>query len=395
MDRPAGELTAQPADHWFWLWDAYILVVYAICVVTTMGETDWPVARRLGAAGALTALVLWYALFGRPVIRSGDRCWRAHTFVAGVIGLLAAETMFVPSNSTILFAVYPMIFMAIRPRFAVAAVLVASALPSVALLLQHLMDDHYLGNQVFLPLIGVAVASLMSMFIARTTDLSDQRAELIEQLRASQAEVARLSHEAGMAAERGRLAREIHDTLAQGFTSIVTLLQAAESELDGERAKVGRHLELAVRTARENLGEARALVAGLSPSALDGGTLEDTVRRQVERLGEETGIAAGYRTAGPPAELPTALEVVLLRGVQEALSNVRKHSGARTVNVTLRFTGDAVTLTVVDDGNGLPTTGGCGFGLRGMRERAEQVSGRLAVHGTPGKGTRLELEVPR
>jgi signal transduction histidine kinase len=240
----------------------------------------------------------------------------------------------------------------------------------------------------------MVIAILMGTFIDRTTRESARRAELIEELKASQAEVARLSREAGTATERARLAREIHDTLAQGFTSIITLVQAAESELDDDRAKLEKHLTLAVRTARENLQEARAMVAALAPSALDSGSLDDAVRRQVERLGEETGIEAGYRTVGTVSELPIAVEVVLLRAVQEALSNVRKHAEARAVTVVLRFTDPAVTLTVTDDGIGFAAAE-TGFGLAGMRARVEQVSGTLIIQSTPGYGTRLELEVPR
>jgi signal transduction histidine kinase len=273
-------------------------------------------------------------------------------------------------------------------RVALPAVIGASAVQAGILLLA---GGH--GDNLIPPLVGMVISVVMGTLIDRTITETQQRGALIEQLEASRAEVARLSHEAGTAAERARLAREIPDTLAQGFTSIVALVQAVESELDGEQPKARGHLALAARTARENLAEARALVAALSPSALDGGSLEDAVRRQVERLGEETAIAATYRTVGEPAELPTAVEVVLLRAVQEALANVRNHARAGSVTVTLRYAGSAVTLSVVDDGVGIG--GPEGFGLRGMRARAEQVSGTLVVKGLPGKGTRLELEVPR
>jgi signal transduction histidine kinase len=107
-----------------------------------------------------------------------------------------------------------------------------------------------------------------------------------------------------------------------------------------------------------------------------------------------TGIDARYRTVGTVGELPTVLEVVLLRAVQEALSNVRKHAAARSVTVVLRFTSDSVAVSVVDDGVGF-AVGGSGYGLSGMLARVEQVSGTLVVHSVPGNGTRLELEVPR
>jgi signal transduction histidine kinase len=398
VERPPERLSTPAGARWFWLWDGYFLAVYLIALVTTVDTAEFAAARRAGAAGALTALVLWYAAYGRRVIIGAPRAGRpAHWFVAGVLVLLGMELALLPKNSLVLFAVYPMILMAIPLRAALPGIVVACLLPVAVLAAEGLLDAHFVRNQLVVPVIGMAVAAVMGTFITRALSESDERAALIERLEASRAEVARLSREAGVAAERARLAREIHDTLAQGFTSIVTLVQAAESMLstsDTTQRKARRHLALAVRTARENLDEARTMVAALTPSALHGGSLEDAVRRQTERLAEETGIAAGYHTIGAAAALPTAVEVVLLRAAQEALSNVRRHSRATTVTVTLRFGPTAVTLTVADDGTGAATTDGAGFGLRGIRERAEQVSGRLVVHAVPGKGTRLELEVP-
>lgn len=377
------------AERWFWLWDAYILVVYVIALVTTLDDNGAKAARHLGVAGTLTCLVLWYLLFGRRVIRADNEGWPAYLFVLGTLVLAGVDLWFAPSNPLVLFMLYPMIFMAIPLYAAVPAVVVVSIV-QIGLMLGRDVSE----PELIPPVVGMVISILMGTFIDRTAKESDRRAALIVELKASQAEVARLSMEAGTATERARLAREIHDTLAQGFTSIVTLVQAAESELDGDGAKVRKHLDLAVRTARENLAEARNLVAALSPSALDSGTLDNAIRRQVERLGEETGIDAGYRTVGTVGELPTALEVVLLRAVQEALANVRKHARATTVSVVLRFTDNAVALSVVDDGVGFAGDK-AGFGLSGMRARVEQVSGGLVVQSAPSKGTRLELEVPR
>ena len=135
------------------------------------------------------------------------------------------------------------------------------------------------------------------------------------------------------------------------------------------------------------------MVAALTPAALTPGSLEDAVRRQVDRLAEETSIDATYETVGSAWPLPTAIEVVLLRAAQEALTNVRKHAGASKVAVRLEFD-DAVRLVVSDDGVGFdhddPTEG---FGLRGMRARVEQVDGTLVLSGE--RGTTLEVEVPR
>lgn len=231
-------------------------------------------------------------------------------------------------------------------------------------------------------------------WITKVIEQSKERAELIEKLEARQAEVARLSREAGTAAERERLAREIHDTLAQGFTSIVTLTQAIESEMDTNKAAAKRHLSLAARTAREKLAGALAMVAALTPSALAAGTLEDAIRRQAERLDEESALRV-ICVISPLPPLGTVAEVVVLRAAQEALTNIVKHARASTVELRLAASDGVVRLMVIDDGAGFdigePSDG---FGLRGMRACAEQVGGSLIIQSGRSDGTTVTLEVP-
>ena len=236
--------------------------------------------------------------------------------------------------------------------------------------------------------VSAAISVWMGVFITHVVDQSAERATLITDLQASRAENARLAHEAGVAAERERLAGEIHDTLAQGFTSIITLLQAADPALSDER------LALAVRTARENLAESRRLIAALAPSALASGSLLDAVRRETARFTEVTSIPATCRLTGEPRALPTATEVVLLRAAQEALTNVRRHASAHEVAVLLAYGADTVRLVIRDDGRGFDADSAGGFGLRNMRARAEQVHGTLTVHSDPDTATTIELEVP-
>jgi signal transduction histidine kinase len=310
------------------------------------------------------------------------------------VALLATGVVFASSMSFALFAVCPLAFMTLDLREAIFVVVPANLLP----VFDSLIEDGWRTTLYgFIPgtLLTITFAVLLGTWIHRIVSQSEERAQLIRELEASREEVSRLSREAGVAGERARLAAEIHDTLAQGFTSLVTLVQAAESELDGDRAKARRHLELAARTARENLGEARALVAGLMPSALGTGSLDEAIRRQLERLAEETPIKATYRVEGESTGLPTVTEVVLLRAVQESLTNVRKHSGASEVSIRLRVNGSAARLRVADDGAGFDTSRPPdGFGLVGMRSRAAQVGGSLSVH-SGESGTTVELEVPR
>ncbi|PPK70497.1 signal transduction histidine kinase [Actinokineospora auranticolor] len=312
--------------------------------------------------------------------------------VTSLLFLLAV--WFVPVSTFLLFEMCPLIFMALPLPVAAPVVVLLNVLPPALEAARHGDIGGWRG-QLPTSVLGLALSLLIGTFVHRVVTQSHERAALITELEDSRAQVAQLSHEAGVAAERARLAGEIHDTLAQGFTSIVALVQAAESEVDRDSAKVRHALGLAARTARENLAEARALVAALAPTALGEGSLTDALRRLAERLAAETGAATSFHTEGDPSGLPTGVEVVLLRAAQEALANIRKHAGAESVSVDLCHTPTGVTLTVSDDGAGFdPGAPAGGYGLRGMRARAEQVAGTVTVHSAPGSGTTLTVSVP-
>lgn len=404
VERPPAELStdgqAPVPDawlRWFWLWDVYFTLGYiAMAGLTLFADEPTPRAKALVVA-VMTLMAVWYVAFGRKVILAGQELTRpgpGRVFAGGLIALLTVAVMIESLAAFGLFAVCPLLFMSLRLSEAIAVIIPVNLLPALSVTVDDGIDQVFakVGPST---LLTVAFTVLLGTWIHRIVTQSEERAQLIKELEASREEIGRLSREAGVAAERARIAAEIHDTLAQGFTSLVTLVQAAESELDGDREKVRRHLRLAARTARENLGEARALVAGLMPSVLGTGSLDEAIRRQLERLAEETGIGTRYEVDGDIAGLPTGIEVVLLRAVQESLTNVRKHSGAATVTIELHVDDAVATLRVTDDGIGFDAARALdGFGLRGMRARAEQVGGSLEIESGPA-GTALTLEVPR
>jgi signal transduction histidine kinase len=237
----------------------------------------------------------------------------------------------------------------------------------------------------------------MGLWVMSVLRHSQQRAELIEELERTRAELAQLHHAQGMAAERERLAREVHDTLAQGYTSIVVLAQTAAASLPpGAPAE---KLALIEEVARENLAEARAMVAAFSPVALDSATLVEALERLVERFGRETGLATRLDTAAlGDADLSRAEEVVLLRGAQEALANVRRHAAATAVVLRVSSVGAGearqVSVHVEDDGVGFDPESAPGVGLAGLRDRAREVGGAVDVVSAPGEGTRVTVRVP-
>ncbi|MET8147730.1 sensor histidine kinase [Actinoplanes sp. NPDC049668] len=369
----------EAVERWSYLWRLCFAVVALAVAAAVLAQSGTPAGQRAVAVAAIALIAGLYAFWGR-------RPDAGAAFVVAILVAFAVGVFAVPTVGYLLFALSPLIFMVLDIRPAVVAVVCANLLPAVAGWLRFGAGFVTHLGPIFV--MSSAVAVWLGVWINRVTEQSAERAVLIAELESSRAEVARLSHEAGVAAERARLAGEIHDTLAQGFTSIVTLLQAADPGLADER------LALAVRTARENLAESRSLVAALSPSALAAGSLPDAVRRQAARFTEETGTAATCRITGAARPLPTAVEVVLLRAAQEALANARRHADAENVTVLLAFGADRVRLVVRDDGRGFEPAAAHGFGVAGMRARAEQVDGTVAVHSDPGAGTVVEVEVP-
>jgi signal transduction histidine kinase len=368
-------------------WELFLGIVAVGVLVATLTVTEISLARRLVAAGAIVVIGGIYAVGGRRLLAHEDL--RAGLWVCGCVLVVFAFAIYqAPIVSYLLFAVCPLIYLMLPVRPANVTVVVACLLPVLGAVARDGWSTEIITNLGPIFLVSAALGVWLGTWINRIIDQSRERAELIAELQASRAEVARLSHEAGVAAERERLAGEIHDTLAQGFTSIITLVQAADPALGDER------LALAVRTARENLAESRALIAALGPTALADASLAEAVRRQAAGFTETAGIPAAARVTGEPRALPTAVEVVLLRAAQESLTNVRRHAGAREVDVLLAYREESVRLVVRDDGRGFDPEVARGFGLSAMRSRAEQVRGSLLVRSDPETGTTIELEVP-
>ncbi|WP_053058110.1 sensor histidine kinase [Rubrobacter aplysinae] len=216
-------------------------------------------------------------------------------------------------------------------------------------------------------------------------------------------EARRAGREAGVLVERQRLAHEIHDTLAQGFNSIVIKLETMERRLPPAAAAARTDLDSARATARESLAEARRLIWALRPEALDRHSLPEALQTLAERWSGENDARAGVSVSGTPRQLPTEVETALLRTAQETLSNARKHARASRVMLTLSYMKGLVVLDAWDDGVGFDPGGVSreamphdtgGFGLRAMRERISQLGGSVTVESEPGEGTSLAVELP-
>ena len=257
---------------------------------------------------------------------------------------------------------------------------------------------------------GLLVANnALLMAVAHLTYQEEQRsrerAATIEALQQALDENAALhaqlllqAREAGVADERRRLAAEIHDTIAQGLTGIIAQLQVVAGAPDLEVART--HLARASDLARHSLGEARRSVHNLAPVALEHAGLAEALKKTVTEWGERTGVRAEFTVTGTAEQLHDEVAATLLRIVQEALSNAARHARADRVGVTLSYLGDEVILDIRDDGRGFDPaavparTRTGGFGLAGMRARAERIAGSLTVESEPGHGTALSARVP-
>jgi signal transduction histidine kinase len=206
------------------------------------------------------------------------------------------------------------------------------------------------------------------------------------------------AREAGTLDERRRMAREIHDTLAQGLTGIVTQLQAAEQA--AARTPVDptgwrRHVAAATRLARDSLTEARRSVDALRPEPLEGCRLREALAGVAERWSALNGVPAHVTTTGTARPIDPEAEFALLRAAQEALANVARHAHATRVGLTISYMENEVALDVRDDGVGFdPATPDRGFGLVAMRQRIAALSGTLQVESEPGGGTAISACVP-
>jgi signal transduction histidine kinase len=236
-------------------------------------------------------------------------------------------------------------------------------------------------------IIRSVVLLAIGLFIKTMAESLDEKQRLIDELAQSE-------RKAGMLEERQRLAREIHDTLAQGFAAILAHLETAELARARDGAAEARHVGLARDVARDSLEEARRMMAALRPEVLEIADLPAAMQRLADGWTERTGVPCVSSVTGTPAPLHPDIEVALLRCAQEALSNAWKYARASRASITLSYMDDVVILDVRDDGVGGAAVSGLGFGLRSMNERIERIGGRLALESAPGEGTTITAIVP-
>jgi signal transduction histidine kinase len=394
----------------------YVLLAVATLLASMAGD---PIGQRsaayrvgtLGVAALAAGWILWWVTL-HPAWAGRRRLMAV--YCAGLLVLIGVLVTRSPWFGLFALTGYLHCWELLAGGWRVAGVTATAALHVTAIFGGRLPDPNLPAVAAFVIMVtvtaGLAVA--FSRWGEVTTAQNEQRKRIIVELAEANAKLetamaenaelqARLlaqAREAGTLDERQRMAREIHDTLAQGLTGIITQVQAAQSA-QGRPGDWRRHLDNAVDLARESLSEARRTVRAVGPEPLDGAGLPDALADVVERWSSRHGVRTEVTTCGTVRPLHPEVEVALLRTAQEALANVAKHAAASRVGLTLSYLADLVTLDVRDDGvgfdpDGVRRDGDGGFGLTVMRQRVGRLAGTLEIESEPGAGTAVFAGVP-
>ncbi|WNF01569.1 sensor histidine kinase [Streptomyces luomodiensis] len=390
-DREAA--VGHPADP-FWVaslrqWNAVCWVLFAAMSVG-LAALDRPGGSKYAALALLGCVALAYLILDRfpdnPVLRPHTYLW---VLVLGLGGL-----SYLRGGYAALFIVtLPHYWLFGRtPRTSIVFTGLATVSSLTGSWLRQGWSADFLSSTLVSTLIVAAASVLLGLWVHAVVAQSKERAGLIAALERTQLELSEAHQRQGAADERERIARDIHDTLAQGFASIIVLAEAARAGLDTDTERSAQQLRSIENTARENLAEARALVGSAQVGQVAVGSVAQTLRRTLDRFTEDSGLTVTADLADIACDQPT--RIALLRCTQESLANVRKHAAASTVGVVLSKQPFGVELEITDDGRGFVVGRARGFGLDGMRKRLAELGGRLTVTSSVGDGTRVLAVIP-
>ncbi len=394
-------------------WDAAVIAAsLVIAVATTVGVTPASAIDLALTAAAIALFAAAYAFVARPGL--GDRRpWRMPVFVGLAALAMAAGCAAQPFFAIFQAIAYPLVWVLAsgrRPAIIGSAAVALGVFAGVAAFAGAFDGGAgvpaALGTAIASAAFGLAFAIAFGRWISGIVEYGEERARLVAELTAAQGQVESLSRERGAAAERERLSRDVHDTLAQTLAGLAILAERAGRQLADERTDAAADTIATVeRLSRDALEEARAIVSRTAAVPSDA-ALGDAVERLVSRFRAETGLTIDLELQlDSDGVMGRESQLVLLRCLQEALANVRKHAAATRVSVLVSagaagpagYAGAAggVRLEVVDDGRGFePDARPDGFGLEGMAERVALAGGDFEVSSTPGSGTSLVVRLP-
>ncbi|MDH6676735.1 signal transduction histidine kinase [Rhodococcus sp. LBL1] len=388
-------------------------VATAITLLQWIWDQPVPYPPVLGLTLAATLWMLWFHTVHPNWHQNGPLMG---LYYAGLLVLAFGLVAIAPWYGFFTFAGYPQARQYLKGVWRYVGVACTAMVASVSYL--GGLSNIKASNLWWAWLVVGAISTVLAASFAYFAEMADRRndrqkralAELhkanvkleaaLEENAGLHAQLLVQAREAGVLDERQRMAREIHDTLAQGLAGILTQLQAAEQTLD-DRSTLRRHMTNATNLARESLTEARRTVHAVESVVLAESRLPEAISDVARRWSQVNHIDAVLTTTGDARPMHADVEVTLLRAAQEALTNVAKHAKASRVGLTLSYMADLVTLDVRDDGVGFDPhakrpngSASGGFGLAGMRQRVQRLAGRLDIESEPGGGTAISASVP-
>lgn len=377
-------------------WDIAVVAGSAsIAMAIAFGLGPGTAAERAVAYVAIAAFALAYFLIARPAIGAASTV-RFSVFLTTIAVVLAVGTAATEFLATLQVLAYPLAWVLGDTR---RRGIVGSAVIAVAVMIGYAIGGGFTVGAIVAGLttagFSFAFATAFGLWIASIAEYGEERARLLEELTAAQAEVRALSHERGASEERERLARDIHDTLAQTLAGLVIFAErAGRQSREGQTDAAAATISTVEQVARDALAEARALVARTA-AVPDEPAFGAAVERLAERFRVHAGATIDVRVDDVAEALGRDRQVVLLRCVQEGLSNVARHAQATIVSVSVRESDGAALLQIADDGRGFDPAGTRGgFGLAGMGERVALAGGTFEVDSAPGAGTRVRVWMP-
>lgn len=373
-------------------WAVVVIGMSATLLALLLASRPTTAELSLSLAGIGVLLVGWFALgHSRASTETPNIALIVTVAVAAALGVAGN-----PNFAIMQALLYPIAWVFARSvAHAIRNNLIIATGVTVGFLVSLGVHPEQLLSTALTMILSLGFSLAMGLWISRMTALGEERGRLLAELQGAQAQIAALHREAGAASEREHLARELHDTIAQDLTGLVMLAQRARRNPGAS----GDTLQLIEEGARAALAETRALVAAGAAVGDPDADLAGALQRLADRFARETGVDVSL-SVDAALELARETEVVVLRCVQEALGNARKHARASRVDIEVaRANPDAraqrVRVHVVDDGIGFDVDAAPdGFGLTGMTERVALVDGVLSVDSAPGRGTRLVIELP-
>ena len=374
--------------------DLLALALLALAAARPASAWWQSVATAALFAGVWVAVRLWVPVLAGPLDARG-RWWPGGV---AALGLLVAYALVVLTSLAGMWLAFPVMLLQLHllgPRLGAAA---ATATTVAAVGLGAALRGETGIGYLLGPVIGALVAVATVVGLESLSQVIADRQRALDELRSTRALLADADAERLRAAERARLARDIHDTLAQDFAAVEIHLRRVADVLDADSPALPA-VTAARRATTEGLAQARRFIAG-EPGHRPAESLPEALNRLAERARADTGgrTAVTVHLVGEPRPLPAELTTALVRIVQSALSNVVRHADATDAVLTLTWQPDRLLLDLTDDGAGFDVDAALdsdgGFGLAGIDARVRELGGTLGIDSAPGEGTALAIGIP-